>query len=69
MSTRFDVIAPRRYKQDGEEKTAWDRVGVAFEERNGDGMNVTLQTVPLPQVGDDGALSIRLIIRRPKERT
>jgi hypothetical protein len=64
MSQRFDVLSAREYKaRDGEKKTAWTNVGVAFESKNKDGFDVTLHCVPVPV---DGV--IRLVCRVPKER-
>jgi hypothetical protein len=65
---RYDVLSPRKYKSGGQEKTFWDKVGVAFESKNRDGFDITLHSVPMPQPGQDGALSIRLMARVPKER-
>lgn len=67
MSTRYDVLSPRKYKSGGQEKTFWDKVGVAFDSKNGDGFDVTLHSVPMPQASQDGTMSIRLMVRVPKE--
>lgn len=65
---RYDVLSPRKYKSGGQEKTFWDKVGVAFASKNGGGFDVTLHSVPMPQAGQDGTMSIRLMARVPKER-
>lgn len=60
MTTRYDVTAPRS-KQDG--GTFWHRIGTAFEAKEGAGMNVILDSLPLPD--KDGRVSF--IIRPAKD--
>lgn len=63
MAQRYDVLATRRYKtRDGEEKTAWTNVGVAFEQRDNKGFSVNLYAVPVP---DKETGEIRLVMRLP----
>lgn len=60
-SKRFNVTAPRKYKAGGEDKTQWQRVGVAFENDKG-GFDIQLDVIPLPEVDrkNDGQLVVRL---------
>lgn len=59
---RLDAMAPRKYKdRDGNEKTAWQRVGAAFEGKNG-GWNVILEVMPLPVDGQ-----VRFSLFEPRE--
>jgi len=60
MTKRYNVTAPRKYvDRDGNEKTNWNRVGVAFL---GDkGLDIILEVMPLPEPSQKtGALEIRL---------
>lgn len=50
---RFDCFSVREYELNGEKKSAWNRVGVAFENRDGS-FSVLLDSLPL-----DGKLQIR----------
>lgn len=60
MTTRYDVSSPRAGK-DG--KTFWHRIGTAFPAKDGDGMNVVLESLPLPD--KDGRVSF--VIRPAKD--
>jgi len=63
MAKRFDVAAPREYTdRDGNKKTSWNNLGVAFEK---DGkISILLNALPMP--GPDG--QAKLILMEPKER-
>lgn len=63
MTKRYDASAPREYTdRDGNKKTAWNRVGTAFEK---DGkISVLLDCYPLP--GPDGVAKI--VLMEPRER-
>lgn len=64
MADIYDVIAPRTYKdRQGNEKSSFTKVGVAFPMRDRDGFNVQLEAIPAPQ---DGVF--RLMLMRPKPR-
>jgi hypothetical protein len=58
---RYDVLSAVTYtkKNDGGSATAWNRVGVAFAHKDGEGLNVTLTSLPL-----DGKLVIRKHVNR-----
>ncbi len=57
---RFDVFVVEDYTRDGEEKANWVRIGVAFENKDGKGFNVTLSALPV-----SGKLVLRLHEPRP----
>lgn len=52
---RFDAYSVREYEANGEKKSDWTKVGVAFSHADGKGFNVLLQAVPL-----DGKMVLRL---------
>lgn len=67
MSNRLDALAMRKYKtQQGEEKTAYTKVGVAFANRGG-GYTLTLESVPVAQPDRDGANSVRILLAEPRD--
>jgi hypothetical protein len=47
VARRFDVFVVEDYTRDGEEKANWIRIGVAFENKDGKGFNVTLSALPV----------------------
>lgn len=60
MAKRLDVAAPRTYKdRDGNDKTAWTNVGVAWD--NDGKINITLHAIPV--AGPEG---VRLVLMEPK---
>jgi hypothetical protein len=61
MSTRYDVLSPR--KRSDADKTYWHRVGTAFERERG-GLSVVLDSLPLP----DAEGQVRLLIVESKAR-
>lgn len=66
MSDRYDCVVPRKYKtRDGSEKTAWTKIGVAFPTQQG-GYRVTLEALPLSQIGRDGNLECTFLLMTPK---
>ncbi len=54
-ANRFDAYSVREYEANGEKKSDWTKVGVAFPHADGKGFNVLLQAVPL-----DGKMVLRL---------
>lgn len=62
MNKRYDVTAPREYTdRDGNKKTNWINLGVAFEK---DGrISILLNALPMP--GQDG--QAKLILMEPKQ--
>lgn len=64
MSDRFDALSVREYTaSDGETKTSWTRIGVAFKARQGDGYTVLLDAMPAPSDGQ-----YKILLREPKPR-
>lgn len=61
MAKYYEVTVPRSGK-DG--KTFWRRIGTAFPAKNGEGVNVELDALPLTD--KDGRCSF--IIRPPQEK-
>jgi hypothetical protein len=58
---RYDVLVVEKYEDGaGTEKSHWTRVGVAFPHRDGQGLNVELNALPV---------SGKLVIRRHEEKT
>lgn len=64
MANRMDALTPRK-GSDG--KTYFDKVGVAFENRNG-GWSVTFTSLPLPALNDKGELECRVLLMPPRKR-
>ena len=63
MTNRLDALMAREYKtNDGEVKTAFTKIGVAFETRNG-GWSVTLDAIPAPVDGQ-----YKIVLLPPKEK-
>lgn len=59
-TNRFDAFSVREYENNGEKKSDWTKVGVAFPHADGKGHNVVLTALPV-----DGKLVLRL--HEPKE--
>ena len=38
----FNAFVTNSYEKDGEEQTTWTQVGVAFEHKNGSGLNLII---------------------------
>src|SRR5690606_22249581 len=65
MTTRYDAVAVRKYSdRDGNEKTAYTNVGVAWPMKEKDGFSVKLHAIPAPE---NGEYTILLMVPRPKE--
>jgi hypothetical protein len=58
---RFDVYVVEEYTKEGEEKANWIRVGVAFENKDGKGFNVQLNSLPV-----NGKLVMRVHETKPE---
>jgi hypothetical protein len=54
-NVRFDAYAVREYEVEGQKKSDWTRLGVAFPHADGNGFNVLLTAFPL-----DGKMVLRL---------
>lgn len=57
---RYDLLTAR----ESNGKTYFNKIGVMFPNKNGDGFNIMLEALPLP--GPDGC---RLIAKVPQDRT
>lgn len=57
---RMNVVHAREYTHNGETRTSWTTVGVAFENKNGTGYNVELHYLPTER-------PLRLQLLPPKE--
>lgn len=63
-ATRYDAIAVRTYEKDGEEKSSFTNIGVAFPMRERDGFSIRLHAMPAPV---DGEYSILLMPPKPRD--
>ena len=63
-ATRYDAIAVRTYERDGEEKSSFTNIGVAFPMRERDGFSIRLHAMPAPV---DGEYSILLMPPKPRD--
>lgn len=64
MAERYDAVAVRKYEQNGEEKSAFTNIGVAFKMRDKDGFSLRLHCLPAPV---DGEYSILLFPPKPRD--
>lgn len=58
MSVRMEIIAAKKYEQNGEQKTFWMKLGSAFQNQDGVGWTIVLDTVPVGP-GWDGKMQMR----------
>lgn len=64
MSERYDALCVREYEgSDGEKRTSWTRIGVAFPARNDDGYTILLDAMPAPVKGQ-----FKILLRPPREK-
>ena len=67
--SRLEAFTVRKYtNSDGEEKSAWTRIGVAFPHKNGEGFNVQLDAIPAPSASKDGSMKYEVVLRPPMEK-
>lgn len=64
MTDRYEAVAVRKYESNGEEKTAFTNIGVAFKMKERDGFSLRLHCLPAPI---DGEYSILLFPPKPRE--
>ncbi len=65
MSGRYDAIAVRTYQdRDGNEKSIFTNIGVAWPMKEKDGYRVVLHAMPAP---DKGEFTILLMPPKPRE--
>jgi len=53
----MDVLTAREYEKDGQKKTAWTKIGMAFKARDGEGWNIMLDAFPV---------NGKMVLREPK---
>lgn len=64
MSQRYEAVAVRRYEQNGETKSAFTNIGIAWPMKERDGFTLRLHCLPAPV---DGEYQILLMPPKPKE--
>jgi hypothetical protein len=65
---RLDAIMARKYTdRDGNEKSAFTRIGTAFATQSG-GYSVVLDAMPAPEAAQNGGMQYRLLLMVPKPR-
>jgi hypothetical protein len=68
LTDRYDVLAARTYvDSNGEERSAFTRIGTAWRMKERDGYSITLEALPLPSL-KDGKLETRILMMPPKPR-
>jgi len=66
MTERMDILATRSYAKDGETKTAFTRIGVAFATKNG-GWSLVFEALPIASLSDKGTIETRALMMPPRE--
>jgi len=65
MASRYELMTAR----ESNGKTYWTRLGVMFPMQGGkDGFSITLEALPIPQIGNDGKIECRMVAFPPKEQ-
>lgn len=64
MADRYDALSVRKYDQNGETKTAFTNIGVAFKMRDKDGYSLRLHAMPAPS---EGEFTILLVVPKPRD--
>ncbi len=62
MTTRYDAVISRKDK-DG--KSRYTKIGAAFPSKQGDGFNIVLDALPMPNA--EGQAWISLFVPKPKD--
>ena len=65
MTERMDILATRSYVKDGETKTAFTKIGVAFATKNG-GWSLVFEALPIASLSDKGTIETRALMMPPK---
>lgn len=68
MADRMDLLSARSYQKDGETKTAFTKIGVAFATKNG-GWSLSFEALPLPSLSDKGTIETRVLMMSPREQS
>lgn len=61
MTDRYDAVISRKDKNG---KTRYTKIGAAFPAKNGDGFNIVLDALPMPNA--EGQAWISLFVPKPK---
>ena len=64
QTERYDVLVVENFQSQGEDRSSWTRVGVAFPHDDGKGFQVQLKALPV-----DGKLVIRLHVPKTKDES
>jgi hypothetical protein len=66
MTDRLNIVSPRNYTtRDGEVKTAFTKIGVAFATKSG--WALTFEALPLPSINDKGVIETKVLLMPPRE--
>ena len=64
--SRLDIMVARDWQdRDGNTKTNWTKIGVAFPAKQGSGYRLTFEALPLPALNRDGKLECVVLLREP----
>src|SRR5688572_27679855 len=67
--TRYDVMTGRSYTdRNGDQKTAWTKIGTLWPLRDREGFSLTFDALPIPSTNKDGAIECRAVCFPPKEK-
>lgn len=66
MTDRMDAVMAREYEVNGEKKTAFTKIGVAFATRSG-GWQIRLEAMPAPRLGRDGQPELAFLLMPPRQ--
>lgn len=66
MTDRMDAVMAREYEVNGEKKTAFTKIGVAFATRSG-GWQIRLEAMPAPRLGRDGQPELSFLLMPPRQ--
>jgi hypothetical protein len=66
MTDRLEAFAVRPYEKNGETKTAFTRIGIAWPNRNG-GYRLSLDALPVASL-NDGKLETTILLLPPKDK-
>lgn len=67
MTDRMDILAIRSYAKDGETKTAFTKIGVAFATKTG-GWQLVFEALPIASLSDKGTIETRALMKPPQPR-
>ena len=67
---RLEALTVRKYRdRNGQEKSAWTKIGVAFPHANGAGFSLHLELIPAPTPDKKtGDLKYEIVLREPLPR-